>query len=72
MWVRAPNDEPEGNPRASTARHHGDFDDDKPTLLGLLGNITGVQVPPNALVMRPSTVTTREIRRRLDGPAIGV
>jgi hypothetical protein len=40
-WVKAPNQAPEGGPIASTARHHGDFDDDRPTVLATLARILG-------------------------------
>jgi hypothetical protein len=38
-WVRSPNQEPDGSPDRSTARHHGDFDDDMPTLQATLARI---------------------------------
>jgi hypothetical protein len=40
-WVLSPNTEPEGSPRASTARRHGAFDDDQPTLKATLARILG-------------------------------
>lgn len=40
-WVQTPNQEPTGSTKASTARHHGDFDDDPPTVAGLLARIVG-------------------------------
>jgi hypothetical protein len=72
VWIKAPNDEVEGRPGASGAKHHGDFDDDKPTLLALLNRLTGIQVPPKALTMRTSSEVTRERRLVLDGKATGV
>jgi hypothetical protein len=72
VWIKAPNDEVAGSPGASAATHHGDFDDDKPTLLALLNRLTGIQVPSEALGMRTSTAVTREWRLELDGRATGV
>jgi len=72
VWIKAPNDEVEGRPGASGAKHHGDFDDDKPTLLALLNRLTGIQVPPKTLTMRASSEVTRERRMLLDGMATGV
>lgn len=40
-WVRSPNTAEDGSPAHSTARHHGDFDDDKPTVLATLARILG-------------------------------
>jgi hypothetical protein len=40
-WVRSPNDQPAGSLGRSTARHHGDFDDDLPTVTGTLQRIVG-------------------------------
>jgi hypothetical protein len=40
-WIRSPNGLPEGSPDASHARHHGDFDDDKATVLATLARIVG-------------------------------
>lgn len=38
-WIRAPNILPEGSKNSSTARHHGDFDDDQPTVKATLARI---------------------------------
>jgi hypothetical protein len=40
-WVLAPNAFPSGSPRASAARHHGDFDNDWATLEATLARILG-------------------------------
>ena len=42
-WVLSPNDEPLGSRRASTARHHGGFDDDVATLRATLARIVGTK-----------------------------
>ena len=44
-WVVAPNQEPEGSPLASGARHHGDFDDDKASVQATLAGILGDSKP---------------------------
>jgi hypothetical protein len=38
-WVKTPNTAPEGSTDASTAQHHGDFDDDTPTVKSSLARI---------------------------------
>ncbi|MGE3165902.1 MAG: C1 family peptidase [Planctomycetota bacterium] len=40
-WVLAPNTAPVGTPEASQAQHHGDFDDDEPTVKAALARILG-------------------------------
>ena len=40
-WILAPNAFPSGSPKASAARHHGDFDDDQATLEAILARILG-------------------------------
>jgi hypothetical protein len=40
-WVLAPNASPPGSPKASAARHHGDFDNDRATLEATLARILG-------------------------------
>ncbi|HET9328391.1 MAG TPA: C1 family peptidase [Candidatus Eisenbacteria bacterium] len=42
-WVKTPNTAPEGSMDASTAQHHGDFDDDTPTVKSALARILGAQ-----------------------------
>jgi hypothetical protein len=71
-WIRSPNAEDEGVPGAAGAKHHGDFDDDRATLLGTLNRITGVRIPAEAFPIRTTTSERRELRLRLDGPAIGI
>jgi hypothetical protein len=38
-WVTAPNNEPLGSRNATTARHHGDFDNDTATVQATLARI---------------------------------
>ena len=40
-WITGPNAERDGSPGASTARHHGEFDDDGPTLRATLARVLG-------------------------------
>jgi hypothetical protein len=40
-WILSPNIEAEGSESASTAAHHGDFDDDIPTVKAALKRILG-------------------------------
>jgi len=44
-WIVTPNAQPEGSRDASRARHHGDFDDDKPTVLATLERVLGRAAP---------------------------
>lgn len=66
-WVKAPNQEPEGSPRASTAAHHGDFDDDRPTVLATLARILGQALAAAPLEFEPSAAAQRDRRRALGG-----
>ena len=53
-WIRSPNNLSPGDAFASTARHHGDFDDDQPTVQSTLARILGhaaLAVPPAARKM---------------------
>ncbi|HUQ69424.1 MAG TPA: C1 family peptidase [Planctomycetaceae bacterium] len=43
-WVQAPNSHAPESGKASTAVHHGDFDDDPPTLMSLLATLKGPAV----------------------------
>lgn len=60
---------PKGDPNASQAKHHGDFDDDKATLYATLTRITGSSsVAASAdFVFDTGSSRKREIRRRIDG-----
>jgi hypothetical protein len=52
-WVQSPNDVPEGQAGASRALHHGDFDDDSPTVAATLANI--LNLPSLARAPTPTT-----------------
>ena len=68
QWVRSPNGLPEGeSANASHARHHGDFDDDKATVLSTLARITLTRggVGQAAVEFAPSASALRNRRRTL-------
>jgi hypothetical protein len=66
-WIRSPNGLPEGNISGTHARHHGDFDDDKATVLATLARITGAVAPPGSPIeFRPSMDALHACRRRLE------
>jgi hypothetical protein len=67
QWIRSPNTEDDGSPGASAAKHHGDFDDDRATLLGTLGRITSVRVPAEAVTMGLTPARRRARRLDLEG-----
>lgn len=65
--VVSPNEEPPGTLRSATARHHGDFDEDKPTVMSSLARILGT-APSDTAAMAGSTLhfttSTKEIVSR--------
>ncbi len=78
-WIVAPNALPEGSPDASRARHHGDFDDDKPTVLATLERVLGrrgasvhgagarkVRALAADIGFASSAQSKRALRRRID------
>ena len=65
QWIRSPNTEEDGAPGAATAKHHGDFDDDRATLLGTLGRITSARVPADAVHVGLTSAGQRERRQDL-------
>lgn len=64
-WILAPNQEPEGSPNASRARHHGDFDDDSATVKATLARILGAARSEAAFSFDPSASHLRDQRLRL-------
>jgi hypothetical protein len=61
-WVTAPNNEPLGSRNATTARHHGDFDNDTATVQATLARILdkkNVAVTPSSSVSVLSHQTRR-------------
>jgi Papain family cysteine protease len=65
-WVQAPNQAPEGSPNASTARHHGDFDDDRATILATLARILGRATVAAPLRFEASASARRNRRQALN------
>ena len=65
-WVKAPNQNLPG-PAASTARHHGDFDDDKPTVEATLALILGRAAQAPDLFFEASASSRGDRRRQLGG-----
>jgi len=64
-WIVAPNNEPAGSPHASSARHHGDFDNDRHTVLATLSRIVGgAGGPDSAPKLKFSEPRGRMIARR--------
>ena len=59
---------PAGNPNASGAKHHVDFDDDKVTVLATLARILGsTRAAANAdIEIKVGSSSKRETRRRID------
>src|SRR6185369_12253581 len=64
-WVKAPNQAPVGSPGASTARHHGDFDDDAPTVQATLARILGTQASAAKIDFESTAASRRDRRRQL-------
>lgn len=63
-WVRSPNTAEDGSPIHSTARHHGDFDDDKPTVLATLARILGrgTAQAPFEFARTPASLRARRLK----------
>jgi papain like protease len=66
--ILAPNAQPAGSPASSTARHHGDFDDDLPTVRATLARILGDGKPAAqaAFAFHRSGSSLRSRRLELD------
>ncbi|HTS23668.1 MAG TPA: C1 family peptidase [Casimicrobiaceae bacterium] len=65
-WVIAPNREGEGSPSASRAKHHGDFDDDKTTVLATLARVLGRRSASVPVEFEASAQRKRAMRRKID------
>jgi hypothetical protein len=59
---------PKGNPNASEAKHHADFDDDHPTLFATMARILGSAASASTadIVIKTGISRNREIRRTID------
>jgi len=65
--VLAPNSEKEGSENTSTARAHGDFDDDKPTVNATLARMLNMGTVEAELTFESSASSLQDRRNRLDG-----
>ncbi|MFD2938224.1 C1 family peptidase [Spirosoma flavum] len=64
-WILAPNTSPENSKNCSTAHHHGDFDDDRPTVKATLARILD-QMQANAALAFPHSLSAlRDTRQML-------
>jgi hypothetical protein len=64
-WVRSPNTVPDGKEGASRSAHHGDFDDDAPTLRATLARILDAKTDRSSFSFHRSASAASTIRRRL-------
>lgn len=65
-WVVAPNTDPEKSATASRAKHHGDFDDDKATVLATLARVLNRATAAAPVQFQASPQRKRAIRRKID------
>lgn len=66
-WVKAPNSFLPGSESASAARHHGDFDDDEPTVRATLARILGQKTLSDQVTFHRSAGSLRAVRRGVAG-----
>lgn len=64
-WVLAPNDRPAGEPDASRAARHGDFDDDAATVRATLSGILGAGAGEGEVVLERTAAGWRDRRGEL-------
>ena len=64
-WIKAPNPDAPGSDTASRATHHGDFDDDRPTVRATLARIVGRRTQPDAFRFHRSGRALRDRRMQL-------
>lgn len=63
-WILGPNTAAEHSQEGCTARHHGDFDDDKPTVMATLARILGKRKVEMRLRIMRSASSLRETREQ--------
>jgi hypothetical protein len=68
-WILTPNNEPRGSKRESTARHHGDFDNDDATLRATLTRILGQKTGATGPQLIKHLEGANSIQRKLSGIA---
>jgi hypothetical protein len=66
-WVQAPTAANEGEPGASKAEHHGDFDDDPATVKSTLRRIIGASAGKAEFAFPRSASSRRDRRRAMTG-----
>lgn len=64
-WIKSPNTGTPGSPNHSTAREHGAFDDDKPTLLATMARILKKGQGGETFAIHRSAASMQERRMRL-------
>lgn len=64
-WILAPNAGPAGSPDASSARRHGDFDDDENTLRATLARIIGTEASKGQFEFHASAASMSDKRHNL-------
>jgi hypothetical protein len=65
-WVIAPNTNPENSASASRAKCHGDFDDDKATVLATLARVLDKAKAAAPIEFASSNQHKRAVRRKID------
>jgi len=66
VWIRSPNPSPGGGRCAAASRHHGDFDDDVPTVKATLARVLGLAAAPaDAAVEFGHSAATWKARRKV-------
>lgn len=68
-WVLAPNDRPAGEPDASRAARHGDFDDDAATVRATLARILGAGAGEGEVIFERTAAGRRDRRGELAAAA---
>jgi hypothetical protein len=69
-WILAPNTGPDDSEESSTARHHGDFDDDKPTVKATLARIISRTKLQAKIMINRSASSLRDRRQQLVSAAV--
>jgi hypothetical protein len=64
-WILAPNTAPDSSQKSSTAHHHGDFDDDQPTVDSTFARITSAAGQQGGMSFSRSASSLREQRQGL-------
>ncbi|HEX5050760.1 MAG TPA: C1 family peptidase [Planctomycetota bacterium] len=65
-WIRSPNTARPGSPDHSTAREHGAFDDDQPTLVATMARMLGKGGGPETFAFQRSASSMRDRRQAIE------